>query len=62
MIDLYQDVTDRIVAAIEAGTPPWDKAVECFGLPSAQCSHTEALPRRKQRAARARGRCQGLRR
>jgi len=25
MIDLYQDVTDRIVAAIEAGTPPWVK-------------------------------------
>ena len=23
--DLYQDVTDRIVAAIEAGTPPWVK-------------------------------------
>jgi len=25
MIDLYQDVTDRIVAAIEAGTRPWVK-------------------------------------
>ncbi len=21
--DLYQEVTDRVVAALEAGTPPW---------------------------------------
>jgi len=25
MSDLYQEVTDRIVTAIEAGTPPWVK-------------------------------------
>jgi antirestriction protein ArdC len=23
--DHYQDVTDRIIAALEAGTPPWRK-------------------------------------
>lgn len=29
--DTYQDVTDRIIKAIEAGTPPWVRPWKCLG-------------------------------
>ena len=47
--DLYQEVTDRVVAALEAGTPPWRRPWD------ADTAHGPAMPRNAVTGARYRG-------
>ena len=61
MQDLYQLVTDRIVAALEAGTPPWVRPWNADTDPVPMNAETRRLvPRRQLPDARHRGPDPGL--